>query len=925
MLQIYCPQCGASVDNVHEQRMATCPVCRSQVPVPKGYTELESGFAYAMEARMRRDFVAAEKAYGEILKQHADSAAAYWGRALSRYAVEYQPLGGTDYRLVCHQAELTDFGEDADVEAALKYSTGGEQMYYLTEIEKISRLQREVARYAAMTEPYQVLIVADGANGRAMEQVQKIQRGLRAAGLRSFCPALELQGAPRDKWEPQLYRAFSTAMTMVYVAVGAGAFPAELQFDAERYLSLQAQSQRKAAARIQQLIVAYEELDEYSDIPDAIFDGAETRLYMGEGSYVDELCELASGAQGGFGGGMGKSPVQENFEYANLIAQASQSLQAGKREEARKQYEKILAYNPKENQAYWGLMLIEFGVSGEQELIQKGSQIRDNANYKAAIAFATEREQQHYAGVAEQAYAQAQVLQRQAQERRARAEQLAREREEANEEVSRQSRKVQEKEKKRSGALTKAAAIVMILAVVGGIGGYIIYANTLGKKVKAYEAAMELYNDKEYVKAADAFLALEDYKDSEKMYEQSLTSYNEAQYQEGLTLRKKGDYKGARDIFDSLDNYRDSTRLYEEMADLYRRQRFDEAVEQASDLSLRATSIATLQELLPYLPQGQEYLEQWKQEGIDYYNQGRKAEAAYALVGFGLETQEYVNLWREGIQSHSQTSASGYADRTGGSANSDISWYYASIEDSLLVTSGYESGNFVFEYDTPSRAVAIGQDGLTAVLREDGTVYITGFLVLRAHPEMVDYLDNLFYANNKIWFPGETPVPSTGDIAGWKNITQIWIDGIEIYGLGSDGKLRSMSQGIIAKNVAYAQLVSGEYIGVDTSGKVFCTVDGVAKAVSDWTGIQDIYLTYDKETGVYEVKAIDESNRLLYYHSEGKTANYPTENLLRVYYDRVATLDGTRYDADGNATTENGAMSAMISYYTLPAAEETTE
>jgi len=929
MLQIYCPQCGNTVDNVHEQRMATCPVCRSQVPVPKGYTQLESGLTFAMEARMRRDFTAAEKAYSELLKQHPDLAAAYWGRAISRYAVESQPIGEKDYRLVCHQAELTDFGEDADVEAALKYSTGGEQMYYLTEIEKISRLQREVAKYASMTEPYQVLVVADGANTKAMEQAQKIQRGLQAAGLRSFCPALELQDTPRDKWEPKLYRAFSTAMTMIYVAVGTEAFPEELQFDAERFLSLQAQSQRRASAKIQQLIVAYEDLNEYSDIPDAIFDGAENRLFMGDDDFVEQLCQLAKDAQDGFDGGFtsgtsgGKG--QENFEYTNLIVQAGQSLKSGYLEDAKDQYEQILAYNPKESQAYWGMMLIEYEVSDEQALIQKGRKIRDNANYKAAIAFATEREQQHYTEVADRVEEQAKVLKRQAEERRAREEELAKERAAADAEVARQTRIAQEKEKKRSGALGKVAIIVVALAIVGGLGGSLIYKFTIGKSVEAYEAAMELYNEKEYMEAAEAFLALEDFKDSEEMYEQAIASYTEARYQEALTLRKKNEYKAAADIFTSLNGYRDSANLYNEMMDRYYHQRFDEAVAQAVDLSQRATSIATLQELLSYLPEGQDYLDQWKQEGIDLYHQGRKAEAAYALVGFGMDTQEYINLWREGMRVYSQTNASGIWDRTGNKSHSDISRYNAYIEDGLLITSGYEeNGNYVFEFDTPTKAVDIGEKGLTAVLREDGTVYITGYPAIKDHPEMLDFLEDKFYANNKMWFPGETKIPSAGDIAGWENITHIWVDGHEIYGLGSDGKLRSTIQGVVAKNVAFAQLIYGEYIGVNNKGQVFCTLDGVADAVKDWTGIQDIHLAYDEETGVYEVKAIDENNCLLYYHSEGKSANYPTEDLLRVYYSYVIKLDGKSYDATG-AQADGSTVREMITYYQLPITEEVTE
>ena len=130
-------------------------------------------------------------------------------------------------------------------------------------------------------------------------------------------------------------------------------------------------------------------------------------------------------------------------------------------------------------------------------------------------------------------------------------------------------------------------------------------------------------------------------------------------------------------------------------------------------------------------------------------------------------------------------------------------------------------------------------------------------------------------------------------------------------------------EGVIAKNVDFAKIIGEEYIGVDKNGQVICSVDGVADAVKDWTGIQDIYLSYSDKTGVFEVKAINEANQLLYYHSEGETANYPTENLLRVYYETVACLDGKYYDATGAQTSSEAK--AMISYYELPVVEETTE
>ena len=109
MLRIYCPVCNGLLRLEDGQKEAVCVNCGTRVEVPKGYTEAESSYLFAAEAAKRRDFEGAFQTYSEILAADSSQAEAYFKRALALYEIEYEDLGEGHYRLICHQAEKTDF------------------------------------------------------------------------------------------------------------------------------------------------------------------------------------------------------------------------------------------------------------------------------------------------------------------------------------------------------------------------------------------------------------------------------------------------------------------------------------------------------------------------------------------------------------------------------------------------------------------------------------------------------------------------------------------------------------------------------------------------------------------------------------------------------------------------------------------------
>ncbi len=757
MLHIYCPICHGRLVLEPGQTEAVCENCLNVVPIPRGYTEEESAFNYAMEARIRRDFAAAEAAYTDILKRKPDSAAALWGRALSRYGIEYQPTSDQQYRLVCHQAKLSDFSGDKDVKAAIRASQGAELEGYLQEAKRISSLQAAVSRYAAVTAPYDVIIACGSSQSRTW--AEKIRTILNAAGCRTFCPAVELASTPEQEREPMLYRAFSTAHTLVLTAVGKEAFSQELCFDAERFLYRKAELERKAAGQIPQTIVAFEGLDEYADIPDSIFDGADERLSLADPDFAKTISDMVTGKGEDYRSALRQEASgHENFQYSNLISSARQALEGEDFDAAIQLYEQILNYNPRESQAYWGLLLAEYECRNEDELIEFGEEISSESNYKNALEFATERERQTYRAVEAKASAEAERARNQElEEKRLEQEQEAK-RADKEKEVAEAKQKKQEAERRETGRGRQrmlAFAVILVILAVAGVNLYQRYAATTGVLVKQYKEARSLYNAGNYADAADAFEKLGDYKDSEDMYQQAKSRYATEKYHQALNA--------------------------------------------GEEISGRAGAVSTLKAVEAYIPEAKTTLDQWLEEGEEYYdNNGGDYTAFQMLAGFGTESQAYVEVWRAAL-------AEGLI-----AASQDYDAAAILQEDGTLQYTGCDGLSFE---EGAARSVSISFFGdSAAVVRADGTVYVTG------------------------------AVADLADVSGWSNVSSVQVTSETVIGLTKDGILLSSRDGVLASDIRQFDFNGDQVIAARLDGSVYCSDSEVEAALGDWSNVACIVM-----------------------------------------------------------------------------------
>ncbi len=111
----------------------------------------------------------------------------------------------------------------------------------------------------------------------------------------------------------------------------------------------------------------------------------------------------------------------------------------------------------------------------------------------------------------------------------------------------------QKKSSKKKGLIIAAIVIssIILLAVAGAL---VIIFLTPGMK---YDDALKSLENQQYDEAYEAFVELDDYKDSREMAQEAL-------YQKGLSLAASEEYRDAMDVFDRIKDYRDSSDQYQD-------------------------------------------------------------------------------------------------------------------------------------------------------------------------------------------------------------------------------------------------------------------------------------------------------------------------------------------------------------------------
>lgn len=188
--------------------------------------------------------------------------------------------------------------------------------------------------------------------------------------------------------------------------------------------------------------------------------------------------------------------------------------------------------------------------------------------------------------------------------------------------------------------------LTLLLALVSLCAGAVAEEND---PAAAYEAAMALYEAREYEQAIPAFEVLGNYKDSQKMLANSKWYWKEQRYDSALALYKAEDYQAAMALFEELGSFKESKKYagrcrtgilkqtYQQAEDLYAQGQLEAALDIYRTLDGYDKSENRMEEISALLAQQRQaaHEQECYDKAMALKAEGRLAEARDLFVEAG--------------------------------------------------------------------------------------------------------------------------------------------------------------------------------------------------------------------------------------------------------------------------------------------------
>lgn len=160
MSVIKCKMCGGDLELIEGSSVAVCEYCGSQQTVPAADNEKKlTLFARANRLRLACEFDKAAGVYESIVADFPTEAEAYWGLVLCRYGIEYVDDPATGKKIpTCHRSSFDSVMEDSDFEQALENADAVARRVYRDEAKAIEELRRGIVEVSGKEPPYDIFI-----------------------------------------------------------------------------------------------------------------------------------------------------------------------------------------------------------------------------------------------------------------------------------------------------------------------------------------------------------------------------------------------------------------------------------------------------------------------------------------------------------------------------------------------------------------------------------------------------------------------------------------------------------------------------------------------------------------------------------------------------------------------------------------------
>ena len=508
--------CGGELELSPDSSIAKCEYCGSVQTVPSQDNEKKL-VLFERAERLRRscEFDKAAGVYESIVADFRTESEAYWGLVLCKYGIEYVDDPATGKKVpTCHRSSFESVMDDANFELALENTDTIARRVYREEAKAIEELRKGIIEVSSTEEPYDIFInykETDENGDRTLDSViaQDIYDALCDKGYRVFFSRISLEDKLGTEYEPYIFAALNSAKLMLSVGTDYEHFNAVwVKNEWSRFLQLIEKGEKKT------LIPCFKNIDAY-DMPKGF-----AKLAAQDMGKVGAMQDLLRGVE---------KIIPRNTETVRVITEASKSstealekrvyslLTEGDWKKADICCEQLLNLDPENPHAYVGKLMMALKLKAFEDLANCSQPFDQNENYKKAVAYADTHLSAQLQDYVEH------IKERNELERKCKEEQA----------------------KKTARKVKKVCAIVIPTAIA--LIALVLLITKVFLPSMNYNKAEKLIAAGEYAEAAEIFLKLDSYKNSD-------SRYVEVKYDLAESLMQTGEYEKAMEIYLQFDD-----------------------------------------------------------------------------------------------------------------------------------------------------------------------------------------------------------------------------------------------------------------------------------------------------------------------------------------------------------------------------------
>ena len=233
MIVYKCKMCNGNLDMQQGKRLVKCAYCDTYQSVPSVIDENKAEMVNrANRYRQNGEFDKATAIYEQILREDATDPEIHWSIVLCKFGVEYVEDPGTKVmKPTINRTQSHSIMHDPDYQNAIAIADLETKNYYMTEADKIEKIQRSIWRIAQDADDYDVFISykelgPDGQRTRSSVLAQQLYERLTAAGIKTFYSRVSLAEKIGSEYEPYIFSALTSAEVMLVLGTNKDEFNA---------------------------------------------------------------------------------------------------------------------------------------------------------------------------------------------------------------------------------------------------------------------------------------------------------------------------------------------------------------------------------------------------------------------------------------------------------------------------------------------------------------------------------------------------------------------------------------------------------------------------------------------------------------------------------------------------------------------------